>query len=36
MMQFSLENCVNGKKGLGGPAPENVKAQVKRVREIIA
>ena len=33
---ISLENCVNGRKVLGGPAPENVKAQVKRVREIIA
>ena len=29
-MQFLLENCVNGRKVLGGPAPENVKAQVKR------
>ncbi len=32
---ISLENCVNGRKVLGGPASENVIAQVKRVREII-
>ncbi len=31
---ISLENCVNGRKVLGGPASENVIAQVKRVREI--
>ena len=32
---ISLENCVNGRKVIGGPASENVKAQVKRVRELI-
>ena len=32
---ISLENCVNGRKALGGPASENVKAQAKRVRELI-
>ncbi len=28
---ISLENCVNGRKVVGGPAPENVRAQAKRV-----
>ena len=28
---ISLERCVNGRKVLGGPAPENVEAQAKRV-----
>ncbi|MBE6830646.1 MAG: argininosuccinate lyase, partial [Ruminococcaceae bacterium] len=28
---ISLENCVNGRKVLGGPAPENVRAQAERV-----
>jgi len=28
---ISLENCVNGRKVIGGPAPENVRAQAKRV-----
>ena len=32
---ISLENCVNGRKVIGGPASENVKAQVKRVKSII-
>ena len=32
---ISLENCVNGRKVIGGPASENVKAQGKRVRELI-
>ena len=32
---ISLENCVNGRKVIGGPASENVKAQVKRVRALI-
>ena len=32
---ISLENCVNGRKVIGGPASENVKAQVKRVKELI-
>ncbi|WP_312695234.1 argininosuccinate lyase [Caproiciproducens sp.] len=28
---ISLENCVNGRKVIGGPAPENVRAQAKRI-----
>ena len=32
---ISLENCVNGRKVIGGPASENVKLQVKRVKSII-
>ncbi len=28
---ISLDRCVNGRKTLGGPAPENVKAQAKRI-----
>ncbi len=32
---ISLENCVNGRKVLGGPAGDNVRAQVKRVRCLI-
>lgn len=28
---ISLEKCVGGRKVLGGPAPENVKAQAQRV-----
>nr|WP_319489373.1 argininosuccinate lyase [uncultured Caproiciproducens sp.] len=28
---ISLENCVNGRKVVGGPAPQNVQAQAKRV-----
>lgn len=28
---ISLENCVNGRKVLGGPAPENVRSQAERV-----
>ena len=28
---ISLENCVNGRRVVGGPAPENVRAQAKRV-----
>ena len=32
---ISLENCVNGRKVLGGPASENVKAQAQRVKELI-
>lgn len=32
---ISLENCVNGRKVTGGPASENVKAQVKRVKALI-
>ncbi len=31
---ISLENCVNGRKVLGGPAGENVRAQAARVREL--
>ena len=33
---ISLERCVEGRKVLGGPAPENVRAQAKRVRSLIA
>ena len=33
---ISLENCVNGRKVIGGPASENVKAQAARVRNIIS
>ena len=29
-----LEKCVNDRKVLGGPAPENVRAQAKRVRKL--
>ena len=32
---ISLENCVNGRRVLGGPAGDNVRAQVKRVRSVI-
>ena len=32
---ISLENCVNGRKVLGGPAGENVRAQAKRVKKLI-
>ncbi len=32
---ISLENCVNGRKVMGGPAGENVKAQVRRVKALI-
>lgn len=32
---ISLERCVSGRKVIGGPAPECVLAQVKRVKEII-
>ena len=32
---ISLENCVNGRNVLGGPAKENVLAQVKRVRNLL-
>lgn len=32
---ISLENCVNGRKVLGGPATENVLAQVKRIKALI-
>ena len=28
---ISLETCVNGRKVLGGPAPENVRAEAKRI-----
>lgn len=28
---ISLEHCVNGRKATGGPAPENVEAQAKRI-----
>lgn len=32
---ISLERCVNGRKVLGGPAPENVEAQAKRVLAVL-
>lgn len=32
---ISLENCVNGRKVIGGPASSNVIAQVKRVKNLI-
>ena len=28
---ISLERCVNGRKVLGGPSPENVRAEAKRL-----
>ncbi|RKJ39876.1 argininosuccinate lyase [Acutalibacter sp. 1XD8-33] len=32
---ISLEKCVGGRKVLGGPAPENVKAQARRVLDLL-
>ena len=32
---ISLENCVNGRKVLGGPASENVRAQAERVMNLL-
>ena len=32
---ISLENCVNGRKVLGGPASENVRAQAARVKKAL-
>ncbi len=32
--KINLDNCVNGRTSLGGPAPENVLGQVKRVKEL--
>ena len=32
---ISLEKCVGGRKVLGGPAPENVKAQAQRVLQLL-
>lgn len=32
---ISLEKCVGGRKVLGGPAPENVKAQAQRVLKLL-
>ena len=32
---ISLENCVNGRKTLGGPASENVRAQAERVKKLL-
>ena len=32
---ISLENCVNGRKVLGGPASENVRQQSQRVRALV-
>lgn len=31
---INLDNCVNNRTSLGGPAPENVLKQVKRVKEL--
>ena len=31
---IDLEKCVNDRTSLGGPAPQNVLAQVKRIKEI--
>ena len=33
---ISLERCVEGRKVLGGPAPENVRAQARRVLALLA
>jgi argininosuccinate lyase len=32
---ISLEHCVNGRKVLGGPAPENVEAQANRILNLL-
>ena len=32
---ISLERCVNGRKVLGGPAPENVRAESERVLALL-
>lgn len=32
----NLDRCVKGRTSQGGPAPENVRAEVKRVRELLA
>ena len=32
---ISLENCVNGRKVLGGPSGANVVEQAKRVKELL-
>ncbi len=32
---ISLERCVNGRKTTGGPAPENVAAQAKRILKLV-
>ena len=32
---ISLEKCVGGRKVLGGPAPENVRAQAQRVLALL-
>lgn len=31
---INLDNCVNNRTSLGGPAPENVLTQIKRVKEL--
>ncbi len=33
---ISLERCVEGRKVLGGPAPDNVRAQAQRVLDLLA
>ena len=32
----NLDRCVKGRTSQGGPAPENVRAEAKRVRELLA
>lgn len=32
---ISLDHCVNGRKVLGGPSPENVRAEAKRVQDLL-
>ena len=32
--KINLDNCVNGRTSLGGPSPENVLGQVKRIKEL--
>ena len=32
---ISLEKCVGGRRVLGGPAPENVRFQARRVLELV-
>lgn len=33
--KINLDNCVNGRTSLGGPAPQNVLSQVKRIKELL-
>jgi argininosuccinate lyase len=32
---ISLEQCTMERKAFGGPAPENVRAQAKRIKELL-